>query len=609
MEIQLFIPGKYSTKDIPKYSLSFVNACLQQQEFGDALLFAEVFRGRVVSDSSNGDWYIWQGHYWQLDKSRHIFHLVSGVLASIYMRAASEVPLQKVKQYRRKKVSPANGDEEIDIMTPMSEEQEADKSARESAIALQKKLAARASAICNLRRTESIIQYAAANLTIDSSQWDTKPYLLGTKDGTIDLKTGKLEPGNPDDYVRTIIPTKWTGLNTPCPRFELFMNQIFGDRPEFQRVELVSFLQRTLGYGLMGITLEHIFLLMFGDEGRNGKDTLMSLLKVILGDIVGAIDNDAVISTGRLGTPGGPKSHLLELHGKRMGWASEPQEGARFDVAQVKYLTGGGEIVGRRPYDKYSTAFQPTHLLLLLTNHKPHASAKDKAFWERLCPVVFTLRFIDNPTQPNERKKDKDLGTKLKEEQSGILAWLVRGCIEYQTTGLQIPRQIIQARRTYQGEEDTMGAFILEICVESEGYTCTAGELYTAYKNWCEDNGIRSPMTNSSFGKEIVKTYTKKRSSTGYIYHGLGLQAAYGPRPDEDESEDMEQLLEDVQAFLRFRKEPIPFSNGETLSPDELLARIELAMQSVEDKEKNRRLLLSLLDYAVQDTSVQFAEI
>jgi putative DNA primase/helicase len=125
-----------------------------------------------------------------------------------------------------------------------------------------------------------------------------------------------------------------------APRFEQFLREIFADREPGAREDLVGFVQRALGYGITGLVSEHVFLMLYGEEGRNGKDTLTSILHRVLGTLAGAVSNDVILASGRFASPGSAKSHLCRLQGKRLVWASEPGRGAIFDVAQVKYLTG-----------------------------------------------------------------------------------------------------------------------------------------------------------------------------------------------------------------------------------------------------------------------------
>jgi putative DNA primase/helicase len=90
------------------------------------------------------------------------------------------------------------------------------------------------------------------------------------------------------------------------------------------------------------------------------------------------------LAQDRLRSAGAATPHLVDLQGKRLVWDSETKEGDRLNIAQIKLLTGGGEISARRLHGHQYT-FLPTHKLLLMTNYKPHADARDKAFWSRAC--------------------------------------------------------------------------------------------------------------------------------------------------------------------------------------------------------------------------------
>jgi len=130
----------------------------------------------------------------------------------------------------------------------------------------------------------------------------------------------------------------------------------------------------------------------------------------------------------------------MALKGKRIVWASETGEGRHLNIGKVKWLTGEDTITARAPFAKRQITFSPTHTLFLLTNHKPHITADDYAIWQRVHLVPFNLSFIDEPKTEYERKRDPDLSKKLKEEASGILAWLVRGCLSWRIEGLNPPR-------------------------------------------------------------------------------------------------------------------------------------------------------------------------
>lgn len=475
-------------ENLPDMEQAMVLRCLAENEDGDARLFAQLFQGRCIYDHTEGAWYLWQGHYWAKDRHELAPLLVCECVARVYQ----EVNLRLGTDTRQ----------EVQNMV--------------------KQLTRRVWDLKSLGRARRVLELARSRLPIRAEQWDTYPWLLGTAEGVIELRTGNLRPGRPTDFLRTIIPTKWRGLDEPAPRFELFLSEVFAGRPEQARTELIAFLQRALGYGITGNVREHIFLLFYGEEGRNGKDTLMSILKHVLGDTVGAVSHDVLISNGRNPSPGAATSHLCRLQGKRIAWANETSQGARFDVGQVKNLTGGSAITARELYGS-EFSFEPSHLLVLLTNHKPHADASDAAFWERLCPVIFNQRFVDQPAQPNERKRDTTLHAALGAEASGILAWLVRGCLNWQKLSLDIPTEVRQARLDYLEEEDTLGDFIRECCVLDPKASISASQLYAAYKTWATDSGYRMP-SSKVFGMQMKKRAKWSRKIRSVCYIGIRLE-------------------------------------------------------------------------------------
>ena len=185
----------------------------------------------------------------------------------------------------------------------------------------------------------------------------------------------------------------------------------------------------------------------------------------------------------------------------------------------------------RRKERKHSTrqlhgrqySFTPTHKLLLMTNYKPHADARDQAFWSRACLLEFGMRFVARPKAPNERWADPALKEKLRQERSGILAWLVRGCLAFQELGLAIPASISLATEKYRDEEDRILHFLNECCVLRPEATVKASVLYEAYKAWCEENQFGRGMNATLFGNKIGRRFAKKRGNTGMIYQGVSV--------------------------------------------------------------------------------------
>lgn len=538
-------PFEEQAMPLPETQLDFVLECLHDEEEGDARLYAHLFRGKCVYDHTEGMWYEWQGHYWERDECKHALLLASGPLASVYLEASAQLAEEAAQAEKRLDpdlLKRSKGDD------PHVQQYERLK-------AMTGALIGRAKALKKLKRAQAILTYAQAYLRITSREWDTHPWLLACSNGVLDLQTGELLAGKPEDYLKTAVPTEWLALDTPAPRWEQFLREIFQDKSSQDGEVLVAFLQRLLGYGITGSTAHHVFSILYGEEGRNGKDTLLDLLKGVLGPLVGAVSNDLFVAQDKFRASGAPTPHLCDLQGKRLVWGSETRQGDKLNIAQIKLLSGGGDISTRQLHGR-QYSFTPTHKLLLMTNYKPHADARDQAFWSRACLIEFGVRFVAHPQAPHERQADPHLKEKLKEERSGILAWLVRGCLAWQQQGLAIPPFILLATEKYRDEEDKVLQFLNECCIFRPEASVKASALYEAYKNWCEENQFGRGMNATLFGNEMSRRFEKKRGNTGMVYQGIGLLSAqagsvgsvYTPPPtsntDKHPPEAMSQSFE-----------------------------------------------------------------
>jgi putative DNA primase/helicase len=511
---------------LPETDLELVLECLQDEEEGDARLYAHLFQGRCIYDHTEGVWYEWQGHAWDRDECKHALLLASGPLASVYLDASAQ--LSQAAAQTEKHLDP-------DLLTGHDPQHEHYLWLK----AMTGRLIERARSLKKLRRAQAVLTYAQAYLKVTARQWDRHSWLLACPNGVLDLRTGELHSGRPEDYLRTSIPTAWRGLETPAPRWERFLQEVFEDREQAQRTELIAFLQRLLGYGITGAVHEHVFGVLYGAEGRNGKDTIQHALNCTLGELSSAISKDVLLDTGRMRSAGSATPHLCDLHGRRLTWASEPEKGARFSVSQVKELSGGGDIPVRGLYEKYVMKVKPSHLLLLLTNHKPYADPDDKAFWERLRLVTFNMRFVANPVGPNERAKDTNLWKDLEAEASGILAWLVRGCLQWQRQGLASPAAVLSEGEAYRKEQDHLDVFFADCCVIHEKAVVGASSLFEAYNTWGKTNNMRHLLSGTAFGTRMGKRYKKKPTVRGNVYLGIGLANDSDPHSFEPAAESL----------------------------------------------------------------------
>lgn len=181
----------------------------------------------------------------------------------------------------------------------------------------------------------------------------------------------------------------------------------------------------------------------------------------------------------------------MTLQGRRLMIAQETDMGCVLNEATIKMLTGGDAVTGRGMYENFSS-FLPTHKLMLCTNHKPRVLGRDYAIWRRLKLIPFTVRFEGD-------QADKAMPEKLKAEDQGILAWMVRGCLDWLRGGLQEPECVQIATTEYAEEQDAVGQFIKEYCRQDDDLWEWATKLWEAFKTANPD----TTMTQTSFGTEL----------------------------------------------------------------------------------------------------------
>jgi putative DNA primase/helicase len=214
----------------------------------------------------------------------------------------------------------------------------------------------------------------------------------------------------------------------------------------------------------------------------------------------------------------------MSLRGKRIVWASESDEGRPLDISRLKWLSGGDTLVGRNVFGKKPVEFKPTHTPFLLTNNKPRITPDDYAVWDRIHLIPFNYKFVNDPKAPDERKRNPNLKRELMSESSGILAWLVKGAVEYFQHGLNPPNIVLEATKEYRENEDIVGQFIKDCCLPSTEDRVQAGALYDSYKRWCEANGYEA-LGTVKFSKRISKDFQKVKKGVVY-YIGIKLQTS-----------------------------------------------------------------------------------
>lgn len=476
----------------------FVRECFDANELGDGTLYAALNRGRVVFNADTKDsWLYYDGVSWHIDRNNAISLAMVERVVEAY---AEEVVLLK---------------EKIAILKATGED--------DTAKIIQKRVdnfKYRIGKLRSVRGRANCLVFARSNaspLTIGYNDLDQNPMLLGCKNGVIDLETGRLLSSKSEYYISKASPVEFKGIDEPCPMWEAFLASAIDDP------EVVAFLQKLLGYAITGLTDLHIFPILFGRRGQNGKGTIMEIIYHILGPLAGPIQSEMLLMQHNSRSSSGPSPDIMDLMGKRIAGASETEEGQRFAVAKVKLLSGGDMLVGRNPNDRDQTTFKPTHTLFMLTNSEPHAPAHDSAFWLRVIQIDFPFTFCADPKAAWEKKAIPGLAEKLKSEASGILAWMVKGTLLWRMDGLKPPPQIAKTTAEYRRREDQLLDFLEECCVQDAGISTKSTELYDLFKKWWRARVSPRIPSHTSFGTMMHDRFERSKSHGVYKYFGVGI--------------------------------------------------------------------------------------
>jgi len=264
--------------------------------------------------------------------------------------------------------------------------------------------------------------------------WDKDNFLVGTPTGLIDLRTGALRSALPDDRVTRSVTREYDPAAT-CPIWEATLREIFPLGTD----RMIDWLQRAIGYSLTGATTEEVFFVLHG-TGRNGKGTVINTLAHIFGDYADALDASSLQSPAHQPSSGAPTPDIAKLPGRRLVTASEFSR-APLNEARLKRLSGRDPIACQLKYQPEFT-FEPQFKLWLSMDKPPRVHEASDGFWQRMRLVPFTVSFAG--------REDFTLKDRLRTEAPGILAWVVRGAVEWGRRGLSVDmpaRLPRQARR------------------------------------------------------------------------------------------------------------------------------------------------------------------
>ena len=446
-------------------------------EIGMAELFGIVYANEARYCPEYKSWYVYDGAAWRRDEG--------SVLVS-----------QKMKEFTR-------------IMTLYCGEIE-DDDKRKAYMTFISKMGDR-------RLRDRILKDAEGELTISATEFDSNPYLINCTNGTYDLRDRTFREHDWRDFLT--MQTNFKGTverSVKCERWIKFIDEVTeGDKDK------ADFLQRALGYSLLGMSNEECMFILHGKTTRNGKSTLLNTIEYMLGDYAKVAPVGMICRGDRQKDAEAASPTLAGLKGKRFVTMAESNEYGKLDEEKIKQLTGGEEISARALY-QHAITYKPQFTLWLSCNDLPSVTDQSLFASKRIKVIEFNRHFTSE-------EQDTHLKDELCEPDAmkGIFMWLVRGYIRYTERGLVMSDSLRRVVNQYEKDNDTVFQFLEARCEKDSESRIKAKDLYQQFRVWARSEGMKG-MSAHKFYSELDRHsewFDHKALYNGYMsYTGIKLK-------------------------------------------------------------------------------------
>lgn len=464
---------KVNPPEKPLFTPEELKEALDKNEAGDAILFAKLAQSDFLFYSPEDKFFYFADGFWHENAAKHHYKWCS-LLADQYKRLAIDPAYQKKAEKRYQELNGAV-------------------------------------------RANRVLDISRRHLNTEP-KWNQLKEVFPCANGLYDFEQNTLTPYRRDLFIRKGFfagkePVKYEP-SAKCYAFEDFLSDTFNADSA-----LVKFVQRLFGYIAMGDPKEHIFVVLYGPKGRNGKGILIGALSDVFGSMAFPFNRSLILEeTGFKDSRGSADPQKMQLKGCRLATISELNKGERIDAAQLKALSSKDPVEGRSLFKEHES-FEPTHTIVLQANVKPGLPLNDEALIARAVLIPFTNRYVKEPRHPSEKRADPDLAEKLKGERSGILNWLIEGAQSYRREGLNIPTAVRNQSEMWAGENDGIGRFIKEECEPSN--SCPKGKFIEAAREYCKSNALEVPTRNEICAYMTEKGYEETRVGTTRAWLGV----------------------------------------------------------------------------------------
>lgn len=272
--------------------------------------------------------------------------------------------------------------------------------------------------------------------------------------GVIDLISGKLREGRPDDFMSLSTNVNYIPYNEHHPvmkEVHEFFEKVLPDK------DVRKYFLLAVCSCLSGRNRDQKLFICTG-VGSNGKSVTFDLIKKALGDYFQAVRVELL--TRKSQGSGQANEDLVGIKSKRCGYFQEPDTNETFNAGLMKQMTAGNDTITARKLHQSNISFVPQMKYFMACNDPPIVKDNTDGTWRRLRLIKFKSRFVNKPLERCNPKKfefpiDDTIEKKLDDWAPFFFSYLVHlYTTVYMVEGLIEPKSVTMHTDKYKSEND-----------------------------------------------------------------------------------------------------------------------------------------------------------
>lgn len=351
---------------------------------------------------------------------------------------------------------------------------------------------------------------------------NSDPYLAHFKNGTYNVKTGKIQPHKPDDYILEYRDYDLDTLDKKTPITDDWFKQSFKDEAKF--------MMEFVGY-CFARTYEpfQLFVILRG-SGSDGKSSFLRYLSKMIGE-----QNSSSLSLSDI-TGKDARFATSQLYQKSLNYFADISSNFVEQTEAVKSLTGGDKIKAEfKNQDPFM--FENHAKLIFSANELPAFKDFTDGFKRRVCLIDYNFieDFTDKFDMEEIYKEIPAFAYKcIRKFKERLDKPVIDKSCAVPVNQLSITPKMINDRGEWLKESNNVAQFVDECCELGSDYHIGNYELRNAYKKFCEENGYKM-MGKTKLNKELSNLgvlnnqVIKVNGKSAKGYKGIKLNSQYKP--------------------------------------------------------------------------------